>query len=126
RGARQRAAGVLVDVARESQLVLADDLGGHLRKVADIGLLALQPGEQVVEVMVVLANRQLTEVAVDLAGLEESTHAFDEGRRDRRCLRGGRGGDGGHAAAGDSTAPTTPGHPRLTIRAPHLYYRDIS
>src|SRR5438067_10841516 len=107
-------------MTREPQLVLAHDLGGELGKVVDVGLFAVQPGEQVVEVVVVLANRELTQIAVDLARFEEPAHAFHKRRRDGRCLRGGRGGDGGHAAAGDSTAPSMAGHFGLTIRSAYL------
>ena len=64
-----------------------------------IRLLPREPAEQIIEVVVVLADRQWAEVAVDLACLEKAAHARDERARDRRCLRRGRGGDDGHAAA---------------------------
>src|SRR5439155_17685770 len=88
-----------VDVTSQGELIAAHHLGRKVGQVLDVRLLPRQPGEQIIEAVLLLANRQWAEVAVDLACLEKATHARDERARDRRCLRWGRGGDGGHAAA---------------------------
>src|ERR1700736_4549321 len=82
----------------KGELVAAHHLGGQVRQVPDIRLLLAEPAEQVVEVMVVLTDREWAEIAIDLAGFEEAAHTTNESRGDRWCLRWGRGGDGGHAA----------------------------
>src|ERR1700686_5926399 len=88
---------------RQGELVAAHDLAGQIGQVLDVRLVAGDPAEQVVEVVVVLPDRQRAEISVDLAGFEEGSHALHEGGRNRRCLRWGRGGDGGHAAGPHST-----------------------
>src|ERR1700730_2242261 len=88
---------------RQCELVAAHHLAGQIGQVLDVRLVAGDPAEQVVEVVVVLPDRQRAEISVDLARFEEGSHALHEGGRNRRCLRRGRGGDGGHAAGPHST-----------------------